>query len=146
MDALFGALGTEKLRSRLGHLKPIERERAIIEEVAEAFKELDGRFFLSFRFWRETKRRIGHHLLFVSKIFTGYHVVKDIMARESSSAPQGASSFEYDPTDYSLQFELSRPLDELEGQLLNDFAGRTLAMPEIYQEHSPSRPYQLPAQ
>ncbi len=89
----------------------------------------------------ETKRRISHHLLFASKNFRGYDIMKDIMARESSSAPQGVPSFEYNPRDYSLRFELSRPLDELEGQLLNDFAGRTLAMPEIYQKHSVGRPF-----
>lgn len=33
-------------------------------------------------------------------------------------------------------FELVRPLDELEAQLLNDFAGRTRTMNEIYEEHS----------
>jgi hypothetical protein len=87
------------------------------------------------------KNRISHHLLFLSKNFRGYHIMKDIMAKESSSAPQGVPSFEYNPRDYALRFELSHSLDELEGQVLNDFAGRTLTMPEIYQEHSVRRPF-----
>jgi hypothetical protein len=97
---------------------------------------MEGRFFLSYRFWMGTQKRISHHLLFVSKNFQGYHIMKEIMARESSSFDQGVPSFEYNPRDYSLRFELSRPLDELESQLLNDFAGRTLTMAQIYEQHS----------
>jgi three-Cys-motif partner protein len=142
MDALFGAERAEKLRARLRRpLKPIDRERAILEEIREAFKEMEGRFFLRFRFWMETQKRISHHLLFVSKNFRGYHIMKEIMAKESSSAEQGVPSFEYNPRDYLLRFELSRPLDELEAQLLNDFAGRTLTMSQIYEQHSVGKPF-----
>jgi three-Cys-motif partner protein len=137
MHALFGPERAEDLRRRLPHLKGIARERAILGEIADAFEERGGKFFLSFRFWKETERRISHPLLFVSKHFRGYHIMKEIMAKESSSAPQGVPSFEYNPRDYVLRsFELVQPLDELEAQLLNDFAGRTLTMNEIYEEHS----------
>jgi three-Cys-motif partner protein len=137
MDALFGTERAEDLRRRIRFAKPFVREQAILEEIAEAFKEMGGTFFRSFRFWKEDKNRISHHLLFVSKNFRGYHIMKEIMAKESSSASQGVPSFEYNPRDYVLRrFELVRPLDELEAQLLNDFAGRTLTMSEIYEKHS----------
>lgn len=70
--------------------------------------------------------------------------MKEIMAKESSSADQGVPSYEYDPAirnDPSLRLELSRPLDELEDQLLNDFAGRTLTMNDIYEQHSVGKPF-----
>jgi hypothetical protein len=143
MDALFGAERAEDLRRRIRSAKPFVREQAILEEIAEAFKEMGGTFFQSFRFWMEDKNRISHHLLFVSKNFRGYHIMKEIMAKESSSAPQGVPSFEYNPRDYVLRRfeEMDRPLDELEAQLLNDFAGRTLTMNEIYEEHSVGKPF-----
>lgn len=86
----------------------------------------------------EDQRRISHHLLFVSKNFRGYHLMKEIMAPESSSAAQGVPSFEYNPRDYSMlpSFELDRPLDGLEDQLLADLNGRTLTMNQIYEQHS----------
>jgi hypothetical protein len=86
MHALFGPERAEDLRWRLPHLKGIARERAILGEIADAFEERGGKFFLSFRFWKETERRISHHLLFVSKHFRGYHIMKEIIAKESSSA------------------------------------------------------------
>jgi three-Cys-motif partner protein len=141
MDALFGPQRAEDLRERLQYLKGFARERTILGEIPEAFEERGGRFFLSFRFWMERKKRISHHLLFVSKHFRGYHIMKEIMAKESSSEPQGVPSFEYNPRDYSLRFELDTPLDNLEAQLPKDFAGRTLTLPRIYREHSVDTPY-----
>lgn len=143
IDALFGTERAERLRERLRGLVPGEAELTIVEEIAEALKEMGGRYVLPFRFRNERGSRTSHHLIFVSKHFRGYEIMKDIMSRESSAADQGVPSFEYNPAtrDYPLLFELSRPLDELEGQLLNDFAGRTLTMRGIYEEHSVDRPF-----
>ena len=74
--------------------------------------------------------------------------MKDIMARESSSKEQGVPSFEYNPADYlprqSLLFQLSRPLDDLRDMLLEDFAGRTVTMAKIYEEHNVGKRYVKP--
>lgn len=143
MDALFGEARAERLRERLKLMNADERELAIVEEIAEALKELGGKYVLPFRFRNERGSRTSHHLIFVSKHFKGYEIMKGVMANESSAADQGVPSFEYNPAtrNYPLLFELSRPLDELEGQLLNDFAGRTCTMREIYEEHSVDRPF-----
>ncbi|MCA9619399.1 MAG: hypothetical protein KC731_10255 [Myxococcales bacterium] len=71
----------------------------------------------------------------------GYEIMKEIMAKESSSADQGVASLEYNPADrrHPLLFELSRPLDDLAGMLVQTFAGRT--MKEIYESHHVGRPY-----
>lgn len=145
MDALFGVERAMKLRAQLKHerLRPLDRERVILEEISDAFRERGGRFFLPFRFWMEDQRRISHHLLFVSKNFRGYHLMKEIMAPESSSEAQGVPSFEYNPRDYSMHPSLwvDRPLDELEERLLTDLNGRTLTMNQIYERHSVNKPF-----
>lgn len=143
MDALFGAIRAERLRERLRTMTSQEREFEIVEEIAEALKEMGGKYVLPFRFRDEKGDRTRHHLIFVSKDFKGYEIMKDIMSRESSAANQGVPSLEYNPASENqrLLFELSRPLDELEGQLLNDFAGRTLPMRQIYKLHSVDRAF-----
>ena len=95
---------------------------------------------------RET--RTSHHLFLVTKNSTGYDIMKDIMARESSKTEQGIASFEYNPLDFSevKQFPLlaglvPRPLDELAEMLRKEFAGRTLRMVDVYNEHNVRRPY-----
>jgi hypothetical protein len=67
------------------------------------------------------------------------------MARQSSAADQGVPSFTYSPADrrFPLLFELTRPLDDLETMLLKDFAGRSLSLQAIYEEHSVGKPYIL---
>jgi hypothetical protein len=143
MNALFGEVRADRLRERLRIMTPQERELEIVEEIAKALKEMGGKYVLPFRFRDEKGDRTSHHLIFVSKHFKGYEIMKQIMAREGSTAAQGVPSLEYNPAtkDQQLLFELSRPLDALEGQLLNDFAGRTLTMSEIYKQHSVDRPF-----
>ena len=40
-----------------------------------------------------------------------------------------------------MLFELSRPLDDLQQMLLDEFAGQTLTMRELYERHSVGRPF-----
>lgn len=143
MDALFGAEHAASLRITLNALDPHERELAIVEKIAQALKEMGGKYVLPFCFKNDRGNRTSHHLIFVSKHFRGYEIMKGIMANESSKADQGVPSFEYSPADkrYPMLFELSRPLDNLENMLLTEFAGQRVKMGSVYEAHSVGRPY-----
>lgn len=143
MNALFGKERADALRERLDPLSKQERELTIVEELSQALKGKEGRYVLPFRFRTDAGNRTSHHLIFVSKHIRGYTIMKDIMARESSKENQGVPSFEYNPADVRqpLLFELSRPLNDLEEMILSQFAGRTLSMLEVYEEHNVDTPY-----
>jgi len=147
MDCLFGAERASVLRRRLEPLPTRERELVIVEELCQALKELGPPYVLPFRFRNHKGTRVSHHLIFVSKGFKGYEIMKEIMAKESSSEEQDVASFEYNPADIrqlprqALLFRLSCPLDDLAGMLLKDFAGQTLTMRQIYEQHNVDRPY-----
>lgn len=143
MSALFGESRAEELRTKLNALNPHEREMVIVEELTEAFHNLKYKYVLPFRFLNDSRHRTSHHLIFVTKNFLGYNIMKGIMAKESSSATQGVASFEYNPADkrMPLLFELSRPIDELADLLLADFEGRTISFKELYEQHSVGKPY-----
>ncbi|QEH32750.1 hypothetical protein OJF2_12290 [Aquisphaera giovannonii] len=143
MDALFGAERAAALRQKIKSLSPDDRELAITEEICEALVEMGGKYVLPFRFKNEKGTRTKHQLIFVSKHPLGYKIMKDVMAKESSSHEQGVPTFEYNPatTDQPLLFEFARPLDDLEGMLLDEFAGRTMTMAEICEEHHYGRRY-----
>ncbi len=145
MDALLGEERADTLRPKLELGRPAQREFMIIEELCQAIKSYGGRFTLPFRFRDAKGKRTSHHLIFVSKNFRGYDIMKEIMAKESSGAEQGVPSFEYSPADFlpkqGLLFQLSQPLDDLQDMLLSEFAGRTCSMEEIYEKHSVDRPY-----
>lgn len=143
MNALFGKQRGDKLRQQLEPMLSLERELTIIEALAEAIKEMGGQYVLPFRFKNDRGNRTSHHLVFVSKDIKGYEIMKEIMAKQSSSTEQGVPSFEYNPATRKqpLLFELSRPLDDLEGMLLNYFAGRKMTMLEIYNQHHVGKRY-----
>ena len=143
MNALFGQERADDLRERLEGMEPFEREMTIVNELTIALKELGGEYVLPFCFKNERGVRTSHHLIFVSKHVRGYEIMKEIMAEYSSNKDQGVPSFEYNPADerYSLLFELTRPLDELVRMLPEDFAGKTISMKKIYEEHHVGKPY-----
>ena len=147
MNALFGTEQVDELRTRLSSLGPKERELAIVETLCQALRNLGPKYVLPFCFKDDHGSRTSHHLIFVSKAFKGYEIMKEIMAKESTFPKQDVANFEYNPIDadvsgqQQLLFELSRPLDDLGGMLLQEFAGQTLTMDQIYKQHNVNRPY-----
>lgn len=144
MDSLFGEERAEILREQLKPMLPQERELTIVEAICEALKEMGGEYVLPFCFKHESGKRTSHHLIFVSKHVKGYEIMKDIMAKESTTLEQGVPSFEYNPAatqSQPLLFELSRPLDDLADMLMNEFAGQTVAMVDVYNRHHVGKRY-----
>lgn len=143
MDALFGEELAEKLREELKPMESAERELAILEAISQALQGMGGEFVLPFCFKNEAGSRTSHHLIFVSKNFKGYEIMKEIMAKESSETHQGVSSFEYNQatSKQPLLFELSLPLDDLEGMLLKEYAGCQMNMWDIYRQHNVGKRY-----
>ncbi len=143
MVALFGEERAARLKEKLEPLSPYRRELTIVEEICEALREMGGKYVLPFAFKDARGTRTKHHLIFVSKHPLGYGIMKEIMAKESSSAQQGVASFEYNPAekDQPILFGLARPLDDLEGMLSEEFAGRTMTMLQVFEEHNVDTPY-----
>ena len=69
--------------------------------------------------------------------------MKGIMGNESSKTEQNVPSFSYCTADKTMPvlFDLARPLNDLEGLLQKDFAGKTLSMRKIFDNHHVGKPY-----
>ena len=143
MNVLFEKERADELRQRLAGMRPEEREAEIVETLAQALRGLGADYVLPFCFKDERGIRTSHHLVFATKHPLGYRIMKEIMAKQSSEAPQGVASFGYCPASavQPMLFELNRPLDDLRGLLLQTFAGRTMSVEEIYEKHNVGRPY-----
>ena len=77
---------------RFATLSPSEGELAIVEEIANALTELGAKYVLPFCFKNAYGTRTSHHLIFATKNFRGYDIMKGIMGRQSSAADQGVPS------------------------------------------------------
>ena len=147
MDALFGPDRANSLRQKFADstLRPVEREAFIVEEMCQALKDMGGRFVLPFRFHNRRGSRITHHLFFVTKHFKGYAIMKDIMHAHATGKQEGPVNFEYNPADrrQPTLYELLRPVEDLGDMILQDLAGVTAGIEEIYERHSVGKPYML---
>jgi len=147
MISLFGENRLNDLREKIEKTESSKkREVLIVEELCNTLKNNGTRFVLPFRFKNEDGKRTSHHLIFISKNFRGYEIMKDIMHKESSDITGNVASFEYNPRDMdykqgSLFDMLSRPLDELQDMLLQRYAGQTIDFIKLYEEHSVDKPY-----
>jgi three-Cys-motif partner protein len=143
MDALFGKDAADALHARLEPLSPQDREWTIVDELCKALNPGGDRYVLPFRFRTAQGARTTHHLIFVSKHFLGYDIMKHVMAKRSSTAQQGVASFEYNPADrrFPVLFDLASPLDELEGMLVRDFASKKVTFKQLYETHSVGKRY-----
>jgi three-Cys-motif partner protein len=149
MEALFGPERAASLKIELKQLDPSEREATIVEALAKALKEYGANknlapYVLPFCFKAGEDKRTTHHLVFVTKHFRGYEVMKTVMAKASAELNQGVPSFSYFPAASSRQqllFNLNRPLDDLREMLLESYAGKRATMRQIYEAHSVDRPY-----
>src|SRR5713226_1910381 len=142
MNDLFGEKRADAIREKLTGLQPDERETLIVSELSMALKECDIAYVLPFTFKSEEGTRTTHHLIFASKHFKGYEIMKGIMAKESSEQEQGVALFAYFAASekHQMLFEFVRPLSDLEEMLLTHFAGRKITMQRIYEQHNVDRP------
>src|SRR6266516_595248 len=143
MDALFGARRAGQLRTALRGRTPAQREALILEHLAQAIKELGGKYVLPFRFRNAKGTRSTHHLIFVTKNVRGYEIMKEIMAKESSTHDEGVPSFEYSPADATTPFlfSLLQPLERLADDFPERYAGRTMTMLDVYNGHHVDTPF-----
>lgn len=86
MDALFGKKRASRLRTKLADLSPSDREKLVLEKLCTALKEQGASYVLPFTFKNEHGSRTTHHLIFATKHFKGYEIMKGIMAKESRNS------------------------------------------------------------
>lgn len=142
MNSLFGQERVNLLQTELKPMSTEQRELTIVNAICKALKEVGGSHVQDFCFKNATGNRTSHYLIFVSKSSLGHSIIKDIMGRKSSIFDQGVPSFEYNPAP-AIQLSLFdiKPPDELENMLLDEFAGKTLTMLEVYNQHHVGKRY-----
>ena len=127
-------------RRRIG-----QRRRLIMNALSRALKELVGKYVVRFRF-RNRHGYITHYLVFVTKHFRGYERMRAIMAKYSTTCPEGVPSLEYNLKEIenpSFDFGVHQPIDKLKEQLVQDLAGQTLNVWQIFETHSVGKRYLL---
>ncbi|MCL5257359.1 MAG: hypothetical protein M1319_06135 [Chloroflexi bacterium] len=126
------------MRTQLPLLSPAEREETILREMSAALQETYGNYVLTFRFMDRDRDRTSHYLVFVTKHYRGYEIMKEIMGKESQKDGKGVPMFEFDEKKVGqlMLSGVSPAMDHLVNDLPMVFAGRTLTMKQIYDNHN----------
>jgi three-Cys-motif partner protein len=131
-----------KLRVDIARLRPAQREEAILKAMRDAIKKL-GAQVEKFTYRSQTGSRSTHHLMCVSKHRSGMALFKEISAKESTSFDDSVPSMAHDPSAETAQGSLFSPLNDLEKELLEAYAGQIVTPEQVYHSHHNGRPYIL---
>jgi three-Cys-motif partner protein len=145
MAGIFGANRLALLREWIANLEPGKREELILTELESALRELGGKFILPFRF-RDRHARTTHYLIFVTKHFKGYGLMREIMAKRTSCRAQGVAwpRLEHCLKDVlmpPLDLDIDRPIDRLVEHLARSYSGQTLQGASLFERDSVGTPY-----
>jgi hypothetical protein len=134
MKALFGDSGLESLRKEFNQ-RPREKEDIILKCLKMTMRAAGAPYFQPFQFRVSDGHASRQHLIYLGKHSKGLEVMKDVMARSSTRHHGGVPIMGF--TEGPEQFGLFAPdpIPELQEQLLRIFAGRTLTVGEIFEEH-----------
>jgi len=142
VDALFGTDRARSMRTALQRKSPFDREVYILDQLVEALKSHSAEYVLKFRFVSPTVDRTSHYLIFVTKGFRGYEIMKDIMAGESIPNEAEVPTFEFNENpDMHPQFKLEDPHEDLATSLKTSLRGQTCTFSQIYERCSPGTNY-----
>lgn len=136
---IFGPERAKYLRKQLIGLSPYKRETNILEALKDALRETHGKYIQSFCIKHDDRDRTSHYLIFVTKHFKGYEIMKEIMAKFSSYTIEDVPSFEFNSHRKTDLFD--HPFKELKDTLLSEYTGKTEKMVDIYEQHSIGKCY-----
>lgn len=148
MTDLFGTDHFEQLIVNLeGVNDPESRELIILNELSLAIRDSGIKFILPFRFVFEGKDRTSHYLIFASKKFLGYNIMKEIMYGAGEKDNDGVGKYEFIPSCNKCAFQLSlidmfnSSLEDLKIHLLTKYNGKETTLGHIFPEDSVGNRY-----
>lgn len=147
IKGLFGAERSEALRAKVAGRSPDERQTFIIDALTDALGDVGGKFVLPFQFESEHGKRPSHYIIFVSKEFRGYHIMKEVMAGLSSDEGE-VKRFENVPMrspQMQLFLDIGRvhSIDTLKDLLAVACAGTVQTIKDVYESNTVGTPYTL---
>lgn len=144
MEDLFGSERLKDILLTLNISNPIEREKIIIDQFSSAIKQLGIKFVLPFRFHSKKENRTSHYIIFISKHPLGYSIMKDIMARESRDPISNIGTFEYIPSNSTLNFlhQFEYNIEKLKNFLVEKYSCQPkIRVKTIYWDNIENNPY-----
>ena len=144
IDALFRSARAEALRSAVLGLRSGAREKLVLDTLKEGILDGPAEYVQTFRFMNQTGSRTSHYLVFATKVFKGYEIMRDVMARASSYSQGGVPTYVYTPKPPEASLFDSLVFEDFKDDLVGHFAGKTLTVRNAFEKHSVGKRFVLP--
>ncbi|HEY8938139.1 MAG TPA: three-Cys-motif partner protein TcmP [Cyclobacteriaceae bacterium] len=147
VNLIFGKEIADKLRQEVEGKSADERQKLIMERLAEALNSVKGKFKVEFKFYQEDSKKTSHYVVLVTKHQKGYEVMKETMATFSDLA-DGVPTYEYQPkkdppVTGDLFAKKTSKIIDLAEDLAVKFSGKTHKVKDVYHKHNVGTPYIL---
>ncbi|NLR58152.1 three-Cys-motif partner protein TcmP [Chitinophaga polysaccharea] len=147
VNLIFGKEIADKLRQDVEGKSADERQKLIMDRLAEALNSVNGKFKVEFKFYQEDSKKTSHYVVLVTKHQKGYEVMKETMATLSDLV-DGVPTYEYQPKKKppitgDLFAKKTSKIIELAEELTVKFAGQALKVKDVYHKHNVGTPYIL---
>lgn len=137
---LFGIEGLKTLKKKLKGLKTnIDKNKVILnalDKILNRFNEIDDFYSLKFAFEKEKKRFVTHYLIFLTKYWGAFKIMKQIMHKHSVTDYEDIPLYLYSPIlekKMKTQLPLSELMPQLKEMLISDFKNQTLTRKNLYE-------------
>ncbi len=138
MIHLFGDKHYNILLNKIKNQTGQNRESIIVNEMAQAIKDIGINYILPFRFKFIGKERTSHYLIFASKNLTGFTIMKDIMYAIGEKDYNGIGKFEFIPSCDKQNFQqlniidfFNTPFEEFKQNICEKYHGRCMTVKEF---------------
>ena len=135
MSDLFGQSVYNSLALELDKCAPRERRKVIIDAFIKAATDRLEAYALPFGFSGQGTHRESHHLIFLSKHFRGYEIMRDVMLKRNNR--QGGSLSDLGFSDinkgYNFLFEFGENPDNLHIRLQEKHSNKALNRDDLYE-------------
>jgi three-Cys-motif partner protein len=144
IDALFREARAEALRSVVSGISSVRRESLVLDALRAGVLDGPADYVQTFRFMNPSGSRTSHYLVFATKSFKGYEIMRDVMAKASSYTQDGVPTYVYTskPPAPSLLDRLV--LEDLKDDLAARFAGQDVTVRQVFETHSVGKRFVLP--
>lgn len=149
INELFGAERAASLRKKVRGEVPEVRQTIIINELSEALADVAGQYSLMFEFESDKGKRPSHYIVFVTKQFRGYDIMKEIMVGLSSDNGD-VKELRYVPVRSAQPNQMRlfdsedarKPsLSALKAHVASTCAGQSLTVEQAYMRTTVGTPY-----
>jgi three-Cys-motif partner protein len=134
MTSIFGKQRLDSLRSDFKQ-HPRGKEAIILDCLKVTMKEAGAVYFQPFPFRVGDGDSSRQHLIYLGKHSKGLEVMKDIMAGSSTRHQGGVPVMGFTGGPEQFGLFATDPIPELQEDLLRSFAGRTITVGEVFEQH-----------